>query len=70
MISAPEGARYPFFAALSGCRNEMGPSIDFDFLARAAGVEPANIPLDISRESRATRPIGSAAQRTFTELDL
>jgi hypothetical protein len=56
MISAPEGARYPFFAALSGCRNEMGSSIDFDFLERAAGVEPANIPLDISRGSRAARP--------------
>jgi hypothetical protein len=24
MISAPEAARYPFFAALSGCRNGMG----------------------------------------------
>jgi len=24
MISAPEAARYPFFAQLSGCRNEIG----------------------------------------------
>jgi hypothetical protein len=37
MISAPEAARYPFFAALSGCRNGMGSSIGFDFVRGAGG---------------------------------
>jgi len=58
MISGPEAARYPFFAPLSGYRNEVaiGRSI-LDFLERAAGVEPTNIPLDISRGSRAARAV-------------
>jgi hypothetical protein len=57
MISAPEAARYPFFAALSGCRNGMGSSIAFDFLARAPRVERTNIPQEISRGSRAAQRV-------------